>query len=62
MYIFVAIAIGLAAGIGAVAVAAVISMMFVIANLVIWRLEYGKTLAGPFLTMLTRRDAGEDDY
>jgi len=62
MYIFVAIAIGLAAGIGAVGVAAAISFAFVIANLCIWRLEYGKTLAGPFLTMLTRRDAGEDDY
>ena len=62
MYIFVAIAIGLSAGIGAVAIAAVISFVFVIANLIIWRLEYGKTLAGPFLTMLTRRDAGEDDY
>jgi hypothetical protein len=62
MYIFVAIAIGLAAGIGAVGVAAAISFAFVIANLFIWRLEYGKTLAGPFLTMLTRRDAGEDDY
>ena len=62
MYVFVAIAIGLGAGIGAVAVAAVISFVSVVANLVIWRLEYGKTLAGPFLTMLTRRDAGEDDY
>jgi uncharacterized membrane protein YhiD involved in acid resistance len=62
MYIFVAIAIGLAAGIGAVGVAAAISFAFVVANLFIWRLEYGKTLAGPFLTMLTRRDAGEDDY
>lgn len=62
MYIFVAIAIGLAAGIGAVGVAGAISMAFVVANLFIWRLEYGKTLAGPFLTMLTRRDAGEDDY
>jgi hypothetical protein len=62
MYIFVAIAIGLAAGIGAAGVAAAISFAFVVANLFIWRLEYGKTLAGPFLTMLTRRDAGEDDY
>ena len=49
-------------GIGAVGVANVISLAFVVANLFIWRLEYGKTLAGPFLTMLTRRDAGEDDY
>jgi hypothetical protein len=62
MYVFVAIAIGLGSGIGAVGVAAVISMVFVVANLLIWRLEYGKTLAGSFLTMLTRRDAGEDDY
>jgi hypothetical protein len=62
MYVFVAIGIGLGAGIGAVAIAGVISFSFVIATLFIWRLEYGKTLAGPFLTMLTRRDAGEDDY
>ena len=62
MYIFVAIGIGLGAGIGAVSIAAVISFCFVIATLVIWKLEYGKTLAGPFLTMLTRRDSGEDDY
>ena len=62
MYIFVAIGIGLGAGIGAVSIAAVISFTFVIATLIIWKLEYGKTLAGPFLTMLTRRDGGEDDY
>lgn len=62
MYIFVAIGIGLGSGIGALGVSGVISMMFVIATLVIWKLEYGKTLSGPFLTMLTRRDGGEDDY
>ena len=62
MYIFVAIGIGLGSGIGALGIAFVISMTFVLATLVIWKLEYGKTLAGPFLTMLTRRDAGEDDY
>ena len=62
MYIFVAIAIGLGCGIGAVAVAGMISFTFVLATLFIWKLEYGKTLAGPFLTMLTRRDGGEDDY
>ena len=62
MYIFVAIGIGLGSGIGALAVSTVISCAFVLATLVIWKLEYGKTLAGPFLTMLTRRDAGEDDY
>lgn len=62
MYIFVAIGIGLGCGIGAVAVAGVISFTFVLATLFIWKLEYGKTLAGPFLTMLTRRDGGEDEY
>ena len=62
MYIFVAIALGLGSGIGAVGVSAVISLTFVLATLIIWKLEYGKTLSGPFLTMLTRRDGGEDDY
>ena len=62
MYIFVAIGIGLGSGIGAIGIAFVISLTFVLATLVIWKLEYGKTLAGPFLTMLTRRDGGEDEY
>ena len=62
MYIFVAISIGLAAGIGALGVAAVISAAFVFATLIIWRLEYGKLLSGGFLAMLTRRDRTEDEY
>ena len=62
MYIFVAIGIGLGSGIGALGISGVISLMFVLATLAIWKLEYGKTLSGPFLTMMTRRDAGEDDY
>ena len=62
MYIFVAIGIGLGSGIGALGVATVISAAFVFATLIIWKLEYGKTLSGGFLTMLTRRDAGEDEY
>jgi len=62
MYIFVAIAIGLASGIGALGIATVISFTFVLFTLVIWKLEYGKTLSGPFLTMMTRRDGGEEDY
>ena len=62
MYIFVSIGIGLGAGIGALGVAAVISLTFVLATLCIWKLEYGKTLSGPFLTMMTRRSGGEDDY
>ena len=62
MYIFVAIGIGLGSGIGALGVAYVISLTYVVATLLIWKLEYGKTLSGPFLTMMTRRDGGEDDY
>ena len=62
MYIFVAIAIGLGSGIGALGIAVVISFTFVIATLIIWKLEYGKSLSGPFLTMMTRRDGGEEDY
>ena len=62
MYIFVSIGIGLGTGIGALGIAAVISLTFVLATLVIWKLEYGKTLSGPFLTMMTRRSGGEDEY
>ena len=62
MYIFVAIAIGLGSGIGALGIATVISFTFVATTLVIWKLEYGKSLSGPFLTMITRRDAGEEEY
>ena len=61
MYIFVAISIGLGSGIGALGVATVISMAFVYATVIIWKLEYGKALSGPFLSMLTRRDRLEDD-
>jgi Dolichyl-phosphate-mannose-protein mannosyltransferase len=61
MYIFVAISIGLGAGIGSIGVAGVISMAFVYANLIIWKLEYGKSMAGPFFSVLTRRDRAEED-
>jgi len=62
MYIFVAIGIGLGSGIGALGIAAVISFAFVVTTLTIWKLEYGKEMSGKFITMLTRRDTGEDDY
>jgi hypothetical protein len=62
MYIFCAISIGLGSGVGALAVAMVISMAFVYTNLVIWKLEYGKTLSGAFFSMLTRRNRAEEDY
>lgn len=62
MYIFCAISIGLGSGIGAVPIAMVISMAFVYANMIIWKLEYGKVLSGTFFSMLTRRNRAEDDY
>ncbi len=62
MYIFCAISIGLGSGIGALAIAMVISMAFVYANLIIWKLEYGKVQSGAFLAMLTRRNRAEEDY
>ena len=62
MYIFAAISIGLASGIGALGVALVISAAFVYSTLIIWKLEYGKLMSGPFLSMMTRRDRTEDDY
>jgi hypothetical protein len=61
MYIFVAIGIGLAAGIGALGIATVISMAFVYTTMFIWKLEYGKAMSGPFFSMLTRRDDTTDD-
>ncbi len=62
MYIFAAISIGLGAGIGALGIAAVISAVFVYATLIIWKLEYGKILSGPFFSMLTRRDRTEEEF
>jgi hypothetical protein len=62
MYIFVAISIGLAAGIAALGVAAVISAAFVYSTLIIWKLEYGKLTSRGFLAMMTRRDVTDDDY
>lgn len=61
MYIFVAIGIGLGCGIGSLGVAGVISVAFVYATLAIWKLEYGKSLSGPFFSVLTRRTPREDE-
>lgn len=62
MYIFAAIGIGLGSGIGALGVATVISMAFVYANLIIWKLNYGSVLTGPFFSMLTRRNRSDEDF
>lgn len=60
LYIFAAIGIGLGSGIGALGVATVLSIAFVYANIVLWKLEYGQNLSGPFFSMLTRRDRQDD--
>ncbi len=60
LYIFAAIGIGLGAGVGALGVASVISIAFVYATLIIWKLDYGGNLHQGFLAFITRRDADQD--
>lgn len=60
LYIFAAIGIGLAAGVGALGVGAVISIAFVYATLVLWKLEYGGNLRQGFLAFVTRRDTDQE--
>ncbi len=59
LYIFVAIAIGLAAGISALGIAFVAAVGFVYTSLVLWRINYGAKLTTPFFSFLTGR--GHDD-
>lgn len=61
LYIFSAITIGLGAGIAAIGVSTIISVGFVYATLLLWRLDYGKNLNTPFYSFLTGRDYGNDD-
>ena len=42
IYIFAAICIGLAAGIGYLGVAAVMAMFFCLVNAVLWQMDYGR--------------------
>lgn len=59
LYVFAAIAVGLGAGIGALGIAYVTSVAFVLINLVLWKLDYGADLTTPFFSFLTGR--GRDD-
>ncbi len=59
LYIFVAIAVGLGAGISAVGVAGVVSIAFVYLTLLLWKLDYGFDLNTRFFAFLTGR--GRDD-
>jgi hypothetical protein len=55
LYIFTAITVGLAAGISALEVAIIVSMMFAYGSMVVWKLDYGDHLDGPFLSFFTGR-------
>ena len=59
VFIFAAITVGLAAGIGALEVAALISVAFVYVTMLLWKLDYGDRLGGGFLSLFTGR-RGED--
>ena len=61
LYIFAAITIGLGAGIAAIGVSLLISVGFVYATLLLWRLDYGRNLNTPFYSFLTGRDYGNED-
>jgi hypothetical protein len=62
LYVFCAIAIGLAAGISAIGIALVISIGFVYSTLALWILDYGARLNGPFFAFLTSRDQEDDEF
>jgi len=62
LYIFGAIAVGLAAGISAIGIALVISIGFVYSTLGLWWLDYGARLNGPFFAFLTSRDQEDDEF
>lgn len=55
LYIFTAITVGLAAGISALEVAIIVSTMFAYGSMVVWKLDYGDHLDGPFLSFFTGR-------
>jgi hypothetical protein len=59
VFIFAAITVGLAAGIGALEVAALVSIAFVYVTMLLWKLDYGDHLGGRFLSLFTGR-RGED--
>jgi len=62
LYIFAAITIGLGAGISAIGISTVVSITFVYATLLVWRLDYGRNLNSPFFAFLTGRDHQDDDF
>ncbi len=61
LYVFVAITIGLGAGISALGVSAVISVAFVYTHLLLWKIDYGDDLNTSFFSFLTGRGVDESD-
>lgn len=60
LYIFLAIVVGLGAGVGALGVAIVTSLGFVYVTLMLWSMEYGADLSRPLFGFLTGRDPRDD--
>ncbi|MDA1077074.1 MAG: hypothetical protein O3A63_20365 [Proteobacteria bacterium] len=59
LYIFIAIIVGLGAGISSLEISMVTSVLFVVINLILWKLQYGTNLSSRFFAFLTGR--GRDD-
>ena len=60
LYIFLAIVVGLGAGVGALGVAIVTSLGFVYVTLMLWSTEYGADLSTPLFGFLTGRDSRDE--
>lgn len=56
LYVFAAILVGLAAGIKALEVAAVVSGMFVYTTMILWKLDFGEHLGGRVMSLFAGRD------
>ncbi|HSG91168.1 MAG TPA: DUF4956 domain-containing protein [Pseudomonadales bacterium] len=61
LYIFLAIVVGLGAGVGALGVAIVTSIAFVYVTLLLWTLEYGADRSTAWYSFLTGHDPRDDD-
>ena len=55
LFIFCAIGVGLAAGIRALEVAIIVSICFVYAMMLLWKLDYGEHLDGKLMSLLGGR-------
>ena len=56
LFIFLAIGVGLAAGVSAMEVGIVVSIGFVYAMMILWKLDYGDHLNGPLMSLFVGQD------